>query len=1192
MIWYFQKNVLLLQVQKKPNINNRYMTHIKHAFLLLFLAVVPLCGHADLVFHSTAGAKLTITNQSEATLTVRYKQQGSSNWENITIQITESCEPITFDGETLSLQGDYTGSVNNAVFSMDTDYTLSGTLYDFFMHATGPSAAYLFMGDTHLTAVNDLSVAGISDFTSMFEGCTALQTAPALPATTLAANCYEYMFKGCTALTATPTLPATTVPANAYFGMFEGCTALTAVPTLPSVIENLGQNCYSRMFYGCTGLGTTTLDLEYDNDRMNDMFRDAFTDDAVVTITSATKNDYNNIDYCARAWCDKAGIAASKLLFTNFTPNDYLLLTPSEEGTITFRGDCSEADCFYSADNGSQWRYGNIGEGHSIEFTTANPVRVTANINNKESNAIACNVPYTIAGNISAFTSYPYQLFYNDTYLTSAKDLVIDIEIDNEDQCEEMFYGCTVLKDANVAAVDKDYGSWAKDIFFGCTALQSGGHIYIDKKHADSWIMPSSGYEDGKPEFDNSTTGPIYAEHVVVLNDDAPANHVTYTPVSGENITVSISKNRDSQFEGYVTYSTDGGSTWTTTFIWNGETQSLQANSSLCLYLNQNSQYPEGKEFYAGWSKVTTDVDYTISGPFEALAVFPSDSQRDTKRGLYAKEWFKDDTHLVDASGLVLPSDNIAPSCFEGMFQGCTALTGAPNLPAATVPEYGYFSMFKGCTALTVAPDLLATTGGSYCYQYMFSGCTALQSAYVALSPKTSGLVEKMFEGCPNVLLTAPHGNYSDWHIQDRFDGKALNYKPTDSNYFVIECSEPVQLTVNNSVYDESLGKGTGGYGYGGYYLYYTTDLNNDWTEQLVAHSENNESANASVTLTPASTRFYIAAEANTRLHAMDGTAVFTLTPADTQSNKPFTFSVSGTTDYLFKAPGNSSNDIQKLFTGQSSLVSVDLANLTDDFITTTKSTTGNSNILFFAPTGATLTTTDNVVIDGTCANLVLTDKQPFGFPTGETVTATAATYTRTGITSKWGTLTVPFALTPDDTKPYSFYEVSAVSDESITFTKRTTAIAAGTPVLLCVKEDQLTGDGYTLTLNASDAALAATPADGSAAGGLTLTGTFGTPDLSGADGYFIANNSCWSIGDNPVKVAPFRAWLAGTTSSKASALRIGVSGGNPTDIEMAFATDEIIGIYNLEGQPLSEIGQGVNIVKYANGETKKIIIK
>jgi len=50
----------------------------------------------------------------------------------------------------------------------------------------------------------------------MFYGCTGLTTAPELPATTLASNCYSSMFNGCTGLTTAPELPATTLPDSCY----------------------------------------------------------------------------------------------------------------------------------------------------------------------------------------------------------------------------------------------------------------------------------------------------------------------------------------------------------------------------------------------------------------------------------------------------------------------------------------------------------------------------------------------------------------------------------------------------------------------------------------------------------------------------------------------------------------------------------------------------------------------------------------------------------------------------------------------------------------------------------------------------------------------------------------------------------------------------------------------------------------
>ena len=124
-------------------------------------------------------------------------------------------------------------------------------------------------------------------FRSLFQGCTSLTTAPALPATTLATNCYlrmfyncsslisapavlpaetlvagthidngcyGHMFHGCTSLTTAPALPATTLASYCYSQMFSGCTSLTATPLLPAT--SLPTQCYFMMFQGCTSLAT------------------------------------------------------------------------------------------------------------------------------------------------------------------------------------------------------------------------------------------------------------------------------------------------------------------------------------------------------------------------------------------------------------------------------------------------------------------------------------------------------------------------------------------------------------------------------------------------------------------------------------------------------------------------------------------------------------------------------------------------------------------------------------------------------------------------------------------------------------------------------------------------------------------------------------------------------------------------
>jgi hypothetical protein len=63
----------------------------------------------------------------------------------------------------------------------------------------------------------------------MFQGCTKLTQAPALPATELADNCYENMFFNCKSLTQAPELPATTLAECCYQYMFSYCTNLNNI---------------------------------------------------------------------------------------------------------------------------------------------------------------------------------------------------------------------------------------------------------------------------------------------------------------------------------------------------------------------------------------------------------------------------------------------------------------------------------------------------------------------------------------------------------------------------------------------------------------------------------------------------------------------------------------------------------------------------------------------------------------------------------------------------------------------------------------------------------------------------------------------------------------------------------------------------------------------------------------------------
>lgn len=117
----------------------------------------------------------------------------------------------------------------------------------------------LFYGCTSLSAAPELASTSLSNFCyrEMFYGCESLLEAPDLPATIVPVGCYNEMFCGCHALEKAPdTLPALLLSEFCYAGMFSDCTVLENAPKLPAL--GLVENCYNNMFNGCSGLNNIT----------------------------------------------------------------------------------------------------------------------------------------------------------------------------------------------------------------------------------------------------------------------------------------------------------------------------------------------------------------------------------------------------------------------------------------------------------------------------------------------------------------------------------------------------------------------------------------------------------------------------------------------------------------------------------------------------------------------------------------------------------------------------------------------------------------------------------------------------------------------------------------------------------------------------------------------------------------------
>ena len=115
---------------------------------------------------------------------------------------------------------------------------------------------------------------------------------------------------------------------------------------------------------------------------------------------------------------------------------------------------------------------------------------------------------------------------------------------------------------------------------------------------------------------------------------------------------------------------------------------------------------------------------------------------------------FEDCTSLTEAPEL--PATELAEYCYSGMFSGCTSLTKAPALPATELAEYCYFDMFRCCMSLTKAPALPAMELAEGCYSSMFKVCKSLTTAPDLPATKLAkSCYELMFIDC-NSLTEAP----------------------------------------------------------------------------------------------------------------------------------------------------------------------------------------------------------------------------------------------------------------------------------------------------------------------------------------------------------------------------------------------------------------------------------------------------
>ena len=549
--------------------------------------------------------------------------------------------------------------------------------------------------------------------------------------------CGYYMFGGCTSLTQSPALPSTTLAGYCYNCMFQGCTSLTTAPALPAT--TLASNCYQYMFSRCTSL-TTAPALP-----------------ATTVEGHCYQYMFENCTSLTTAPELPATILAGNCYDSMFNGCTSLTTTPALPATTLSH------HCYSSMFKGC------------ISLTTVPELPATILAGNCYSSMFSGCTSLTTAPELPATTlaNYCYlSMFYNCTSLTTAPNLpATTLKLD----CyNNMFAGCTSLTTAPDLPATTLASNCYKSMFSGCTSLTTAPEL-------PATTLADNCYRD-------MFSGCSNLNYIKCLATDISATNCTYNWVSGVSLTGMFDKPED--MNDWEINSVNGipiGWTFNGDEIIEGENlpyvtfTAEEDNSSVGLAFLSTNQTLEFSTDTTTWKRFDTSTNislnngnkvyvrgmlsadntgsnltrFKMSGKIAASgncnAIWNYQDLNAPLKAYCGISMFQNCTSLTKAPEL--PATKLADYCYNSMFALCTSLTQGPKiLPATTLTNWCYSNMFDGCTSLTVAPELPATTLTERCYQSMFLGCTSLTtSPELPATTLAIGCYEGMFSGCTNI---------------------------------------------------------------------------------------------------------------------------------------------------------------------------------------------------------------------------------------------------------------------------------------------------------------------------------------------------------------------------------------------------------------------------------------------------------
>ena len=566
--------------------------------------------------------------------------------------------------------------------------------------------SFMFSGCSALTSAPSLPAKTLAEYCyrCMFSGCAALATAPSLPAKTLATECYLAMFEDCTALTTAPLLPATTLADGFYSSMFYGCSALTAAPELAA--PALVSMCYSKMFCYCTSLTEIHLGATSGFEMLGQEGLHPL--DGWLDRTSS-----GGIVYCTQELLD-AAVAKPSIEGYVATHYDWTIAKGDFTPYLTFSSEGPQNFTFYkesfTLESGEKFEY-KVGSGawSALEFNTAIEFG-------------GAKGTLKLRGNSSKGTA---SIDGDDWYWCTVKFSDSSVPV-----------GCSgdirTLVDYENYSTASTAGARFISLFEDCTNLTSAPDLPATILASDCYSYMFSGCTSLKTA--PSLPGETLADYCYSYMFSGCSALETAPALPAITLAQGC---YSSMF-------------WRCTAL--TVAPSLPAET-LADYCYQNmfcgcSALENAPELPA--KNMTLFCYYRMFYDCKSLQIAPSLPAETLADNCYLR-MFSGCSALETAPAL--PAMTLANSCYKEMFYNCTSLQAAPSLPATTLAPYCYDSMFSGCKSLSTAPETLpALELKDYCYQKMFQNCAFLKAPELPATTLAKGCYNAMFSVCTNMV--------------------------------------------------------------------------------------------------------------------------------------------------------------------------------------------------------------------------------------------------------------------------------------------------------------------------------------------------------------------------------------------------------------------------------------------------------